>query len=197
MLKFPAENAEKRGAFVVGYSILRISALSARQKKKKCCVLKFPTENAEKRGAFDAGYSILRHSARSAGQKKEMLCAKVSHRKRRKTWSFCCWLFNIANLCAISETKKEMLCAKFSRRKRRKTWSFCCWLFDSATLCEVSRAKKKKCCVLNFPTENAEKRGAFVVGYSILRHSAKTAGQKKEMLCAKFSRRKRRKTRSF
>jgi hypothetical protein len=114
-------------------------------------VLNFPTENEEKRGAFVVGYSILRHSAKTAGQKKEMLCAKFSRRKRRKTRSFCCWLFNSANLCAISGTKK------------------------------------KKCCVLNFPTENEEKRGAFVVGYTILRHSAKSAGQKKKCCMLKFS----------
>jgi hypothetical protein len=132
VLKFHSENAEKRGAFVVGYLILRHSAKSAGQK-----ISVYAKVFRRKRGAFVVGYSILRHSAKSAGQKKEIPCAKVS------------------------------------LRKRSRTWSFCCWSFDSATLCEISGAKKKKCCVLKFPSEKAEKRGAFVVGYSIVLHSAK------------------------
>jgi hypothetical protein len=48
LLKFPAENLEKRGDLFVGCVILRNSAILAGD-KKKVKVLWFPAEGAEKR----------------------------------------------------------------------------------------------------------------------------------------------------
>jgi len=54
----------------------------------------------------------------------------------------------------------------------------------------IQRDKEKDHLLKLFPTDNAEKRGAFDACYSILRHSAKSAGQKISVY-AKVFRRKR------